>query len=104
MSEYTPTTEEVRQTFAYVQAGLDHDDGYPFVMDIHVTEFDRWLAEVKAEERRLEREHLIDGLRMVADYVLMPSKFRDGYAQALSDIEEDSLPNSPRFTHREATA
>jgi len=49
MTDYTPTTEEVRQTFAYVQAGLDHDDGYPFVMDIPVANFDRWLAEMKAE-------------------------------------------------------
>lgn len=47
MSEYTPTTENVRQTFAYVQAGLDDDDGYPFVTHIHVETFDRWLAEVE---------------------------------------------------------
>lgn len=49
MSEYTPTTENIRQTFAYVRAGLDHDDGYPFVMEFHVEAFDRWLASVKAE-------------------------------------------------------
>ena len=49
MSEYTPTTENIRQTFAYVRAGLDHDDGYPFVMEFHVEAFDRWLAQVKAE-------------------------------------------------------
>lgn len=49
MSEHTPTTENIRQTFAYVRAGLDHDDGYPFVMEFHVEAFDRWLAQVKAE-------------------------------------------------------
>lgn len=49
MSEYTPTTENIRQTFAYVRAGLDHDDGYPFVMEFHVEAFDRWLAQVKAQ-------------------------------------------------------
>lgn len=49
MNEYRPTTENIRQTFAYVQAGLDDDDGYPFVMHVHVEEFDRWLAAEKAE-------------------------------------------------------
>ena len=43
------STENVRQTFAYVQAGLDDDDGYPFVTHIHVEEFDRWLAGVQRE-------------------------------------------------------
>ena len=60
MSEYTPTTENVRQTFAYVQAGLDDDDGYPFVTHIHVETFDRWLAEVEraaAEKAWTEGTH-----------------------------------------------
>jgi hypothetical protein len=52
MSEYTPDTENIRQTFAYVQAGLDDDEGYPFVMHVHVAEFDRWLASVKADAYR----------------------------------------------------
>ena len=37
MSDYTPTTEEVRDKYA------SWSDAYP--------EFDRWLAEVKAQER-----------------------------------------------------
>ncbi len=37
MSDYTPTTEEVRNSYA------SWSDAYP--------EFDRWLAEVKAQER-----------------------------------------------------
>lgn len=73
MSEYVPTTENIRQTFAYIQAGLDDDDGYPFVMHVHVEVFDRWLAEVEraAAARALEeaasspipREVLTNGTR-----------------------------------------
>lgn len=49
MNEEALTTEHVRQTFAYVQAGLDDDDGYPFVMHIHVDAFDAWLDGVKRD-------------------------------------------------------
>ena len=45
MTEYVPTTENIRQTFAYVQAGLDDDEGYPFVMEFHLEAFDRWLEQ-----------------------------------------------------------
>ena len=47
MTDEALTTEHVRQTFAYVQAGLDDDDGYPFVMHVHVEAFDAWLSEVE---------------------------------------------------------
>lgn len=57
MTDYTPTTENVRQTFAYIQAGLDDDDGYPFVMHVHVEAFDRWLASV---ERAVAAKALTD--------------------------------------------
>ena len=45
MTDYTPTTEEVRNSYA------SWSDAYP--------EFDRWLAEVKAQERKAERERTI---------------------------------------------
>lgn len=51
MSDYTPTTEEVREEYADCTAGMY--DAY--------AEFDRWLAEVKAEAfaqgRDSQRDH-----------------------------------------------
>lgn len=73
MSEHTPTTENIRQTFAYVRAGLDHDDGYPFVMEFHVEAFDRWLAEhdreAKAEAWEEAMAHATKTCRREGEYV-----------------------------------
>lgn len=76
MSDYVPTTENIRQTFAYVQAGLDDDDGYPFVMHVHIEAFDCWLAEVEraAAEKALteaadERERLHGLPNKTADWL-----------------------------------
>ena len=51
MTDYTPTTEEVRNWWTNGDVGLLGQ------------EFDRWLAEVKAQERKTERERII-GLLM----------------------------------------
>jgi len=48
-----------------------------------------------------EREEIVEGLRMVADAVLKPSDYRDGYIQAMNDIRDDDLPNAPRFIQGE---
>ena len=94
MSGYTPHTEDVAMAYIHATNG---DTWVAGRADALRAEFDRWLASVQAEARQAEREHIVDGLQLVASYVLKPSDYRDGYAQALSDIENDSLPNAPRF-------
>lgn len=49
MSDYTPTEKDVRLTFAYIQGGLDHDDGYEPFYQVHEEEFDRFIRKVRAE-------------------------------------------------------
>lgn len=46
MSEYTPTTKDVREVWIYAQ-DITHDEGE----DFHGAEFDRWLAAHDAEVR-----------------------------------------------------
>lgn len=90
MSGYAPTTSLIKE--GYVSCALTAKGE-----DTRAIWFDRWLADVKAEARKVEREHIVNGLQLVAGYVLKPSDYRNGYTQALSDIESDSLPNAPRF-------
>lgn len=49
MSDYTPTTEEVRDRYAYNEWDIDEaDEGYP-----RRAEFDRWFqSEIEKAERR----------------------------------------------------
>ena len=46
MSDYTPTTEEVRKAYLSLRGGITWYEGKAEVID---AQFDRWLAEVKAE-------------------------------------------------------
>lgn len=46
MSEYTPTTKDVREVWIYAHI-ITHDEGE----DFHGAEFDRWLAAHDAEVR-----------------------------------------------------
>ena len=46
MSEYTPTTDEVREDFAYPWEGFKQN------REGRLAAFDRWLAQVKAEALR----------------------------------------------------
>lgn len=48
MSEYTPTTKDVREVWIYAQ-DITHDEGE----DFHGAEFDRWRAAHDAEKDRL---------------------------------------------------
>lgn len=60
MSEYTPTTKDVREVWIYAQ-DITHDEGE----DFHGAEFDRWLAAHDAEVLRaaaVELEHSIHHL------------------------------------------
>lgn len=56
MSDYTPTLEDAKRTFAYIQGGLDHDEGYKPFYQVHEEAFDRMIAEVEraAAARALE--------------------------------------------------
>ena len=54
MSEYTPTTEEVRDGWVRII----NEDGSPSMLRISPEDFDRWLAEVKAQEAKAERERI----------------------------------------------
>ena len=55
MSEYTPTTEEIRRAVTSFNEYFDHPRAAEFDADL----FDRWLTEVKAQERKAERERII---------------------------------------------
>ena len=47
MSDYTPTLEDAKRTYAYIQGGLDHDEGYKPFYQVHEDAFDRMIAEVE---------------------------------------------------------
>ena len=59
MSDYTPPTEEVQFAWKFMR----YQQGAENYGEIANAEFDRWLAEVKAQERKTERERII-GLLM----------------------------------------
>lgn len=61
MSDYTPTTEEVRASYL---TSLTHD--YPANIGEQIDEFDRWLAGVKAEA---VREFIREISAHVEDYI-----------------------------------
>ena len=46
MSDYTPTTEEVRNQYSGFSTSNSNHTGQVY---LNFAEFDRWLAEVKAE-------------------------------------------------------
>ena len=54
MSDYTPTTEEVRDGWVRII----NEDGSPSMLRISPEDFDRWLAEVKAQEREACVNHV----------------------------------------------
>ena len=54
MSDYTPTTEDIRAGWEYATAVIG-DEG--------TAQFDRWLAEVKAQERKAEHERIIEAIK-----------------------------------------
>ena len=64
MSDYTPTTEEVRNDYLYAWSASDSYDGGEG--------FNRWLASVKAEAANTERERIIVLLDARGNY------YRDG--------------------------
>jgi hypothetical protein len=43
--------------------------------------------------RRAERDRIAWCLRKLAENVLHPSEYRDGYLQAADDVEADNLPS-----------
>lgn len=46
MSDYTPTTEEVRKAYLSLRGGITWYEGKAETID---AQFDRWLADVKAQ-------------------------------------------------------
>ena len=56
MTDYTPTTEEVRNQYSGFSTSNSNHTGQVY---LNFAEFDRWLAEVKAQERKAERERTI---------------------------------------------
>ena len=61
MTDYTPTTEEVRNRYLDVlppNMFYSEEDAEQYEAEPNA-EFDRWLAEVKAQERKAERERTI---------------------------------------------
>jgi hypothetical protein len=57
MSDYIPTTKDVREVWIYAQ-DITHDEGE----DFHGAEFDRWLAARDAEVREAQADH--DAIRI----------------------------------------
>ncbi|MGI0521800.1 hypothetical protein ABY45_14590 [Microbacterium maritypicum] len=62
MSEYTPTTKDVREVWIYAQ-DITHDEGE----DFHGAEFDRWLAAHDAEVRASVVTEEPEGLQVILD-------------------------------------
>lgn len=64
MTEYTPTTEEVREIYAVIEG--EDEYGHPYQTaaqkDEGVAEFDRWLAARDAEVAARTLEEAITGL------------------------------------------
>ena len=54
MTDYTPTTEQVRHGYSIVDGGLND----PWIRGDAENRFDRWLAEVKAAEREACVNHV----------------------------------------------
>ena len=75
MSDYTPTTEEVRRAVTSFNEHFDHPRAAEFDGDL----FDRWLAEVKAQAwEEGFREALVYGYAGRLD---APNPYRQGEEQ-----------------------
>jgi hypothetical protein len=82
MTDYTPTTEHVKNT--YDIARIEYDEAYG-----GAAEFDRWLGSVKAEER----ERIVRHLENIATNVIKSgNEYWDGYVRALEDVRLDNWP------------
>ena len=94
MSDYTPTTEEVLPPLSeevikeLALLGLDQmvevDDTKAEQFLAHV---DRWLAEVKAQEAKTERERI---MKMLADVLDMMTE-SDEFEVAIQLIQSDAV-------------
>lgn len=83
MSEYTPTTKDVREVWIYVQ-DITHDEGE----DFHGAEFDRWLAAHDAEVRAEVESDPAKDERLVR-YIAMATPL--GYQSALTVVQQMTL-------------
>ena len=95
MDDYTPTTEEVRECYRF---GMDYERG--MADDDARAEFDRWLAEVKADtfaqgrdsqrdhSEHVERERIIKLLE--ANIEDDEDQYRLGWAIALINGEKNN--------------
>lgn len=83
MSEYTPTTKDVREVWIYAQ-DITHDEGE----DFHGAEFDRWLATHDAEVRAEVESDPAKDDRLVR-YMAMVTPL--GYQSALSVVQQMTL-------------
>ena len=78
MSDYTPTTEEVRNQYSGFSTSNSNHTGQVY---LNFAEFDRWLAEVKAQERE-------DCVNHVKFLYCSHSMEHKPYQEAVDDIVE----------------
>ena len=72
MSDYTPTTEEVRDGWVRII----NEDGSPSMLRISPEDFDRWLAEVKAQV--WEEAYMTGVSDVIADKGATMNPYRQG--------------------------
>lgn len=79
--EYTPTLEDAKRTYAYIQGGLDQDEGYTPFYQVHEEAFDRMIAalirEAKAEAWAEAIRHVHFGAQDEAE-MLGQNPYREG--------------------------
>lgn len=73
MSDYTPTTEEVRNDYVCALSTTDIDDAE--------AGFDRWLAEVKAQAWEQGATTIVATMVMNGSNDLPPNPYRQGEEQ-----------------------
>ena len=91
MSDYTPTLEDAKRTYAYIQGGLDHDEGYKPFYQVHEEAFDRMIAAI-------ERAAAEKALTEAADELAL---LNDGGKRGLAGHSKSS---ASAITHRHAVA
>lgn len=86
--EYTPTLEDAKRTYAYIQGGLDHDEGYKPFYQVHEEAFDRMIAEVeRAAAARALREfaqHLIESVMPEHGSHINMTPYREGLVDGVN--------------------
>jgi len=94
MTEYTPTTEDVRIWYAHDDLDYERltEERYEKKFETNVAKFDRWLERHDSEVAQAERERISHLLKTVADAFLQSSEYKDGYLEAARHVLQNDWP------------